>query len=367
MRSDRIAHLFSDPGPFATTYVDASRDQEDGDYIADLQAAAACDLLQDQGAPEEVLSQVRQRLKNHVNQPAPVSRFVVATQQGVLLDELTLTHRPQPTASWDTLPDLGDWVAAEDSTVPFVLALVDHEGGDVRSYRSDPIVPDEDRSVGGETEYEHKIRGGGWSHLRYQHHVDNVWRRNAAEVAAEIERQVNRGVGLVLLGGDPRSCAQVKDLLSDDLRATVVHLDSGSRSSDGGEEALQAAVNDALWREVVAAKLAEIRELRERLGRDDSVAIGVGDIVDAFVRGQVGELLIDPVRARDFEVRPERHPGFALGAVTGLPDVLPADRALLAAAAVTGADIVVTRARTLGDAPSAALLRWNQPSEGTRA
>jgi len=311
-----------------------------------------------QGAPEAVVDQVRERLLPSTHLPAPVSRCVVASANGVLLDELTSRHRPQSTATWAALPDIGDWMADEDSTVPFVLALADHEGGDVRSYRSDAFTPDEDTSVGGETEHEHKFHGGGWAHLRYQHNTENVWRRNAADVVDEIQRQVAEGTQLVLLAGDPRSCQQVRELLGD-VRAEVIQLETGGRNADGGEEALETAIDEALYGAVVSKKLAEVHQLQERLGRDDAVAIGIDDLTDAFVRGQVAELLIDPARAREFELQPARHPGLALGVISGLPAAVPADQALIAAAAVTAADVVITRAGTLGDAPAAGLLRWN--------
>jgi hypothetical protein len=97
------------------------------------------------------------------------------------------------------------------------------------------------------------------------------------------------------------------------------------------------------------------------------VAIGITDVADAFVRGQVDRLLIDPTAAAGFTVEPDKHPGLALGAVSELPSAIPADRALIATAALTGADVVITRSRTLGGSPAAALLRWDQPSVGSHA
>jgi hypothetical protein len=366
VKAERIARLYAEPGPFASAFVEVSKEQQDGDHLAGLSARAAADLLADQGAPETVVELVHERLSQPTHLPAPVSRFVVANESGVLLDELSRHHVPQPSAVWDVLPVLSDWVAAEDSSIPYILALVDHEGGDVRSYRTDPFVPDEDATVGGDTEFEHKIRGGGWAHLRYQHNVENTWRRNAADVVEEIQRQVAEGVPLVLLAGDPQSCQQVRALLGD-IRAELVQLDTGGRNADGGEEALQEAITDALYSTVVAAKLAEVHELRDRLGREYAVAIGVRDVADALVRGQVDRLLIDPARAADFEVQPEHHPGLVLGAMKTVPSALPADRALIAAAALTSADVVVARASTLGGAPVAALLRWDQTAVGSSA
>ena len=364
MKTDQIAPLYADPGPFASAYVEVSRDAEDGDHVAELQARAAADQLREQGAPEEVVAQVLERLSQPPHVPAPVSRFVVATGRGVLLDELTPRHRARPEATWASLPDVAGWLTDADTAVPFVLALVDHEGGDVRRYSAAAVGPDDEATLGGRTEFEHKIRGGSWAHLRYQHHVENVWRQNATDVVAEIDWLVRRhAIPLVVLAGDPRSRQQVLATLPA-IDAEVVELDAGGRNADSGEDALERAVEHALRDEVVQEKLAQVHELRDRMGRDFAVATGVGDVVDAFVRGQVDRLLIDPAAAAGFTVEPERHPGLALGAVTGLPASLPADRVLVAAAALTDAEVVVSRASTLGGAPAAALLRWDQPARG---
>ena len=44
------------------------------------------------------------------------------------------------------------------------------------------------------------------------------------------------------------------------------------------------------------------------------MAIGVRDVADAFVRGQVDRLMLDPQAAAvSFTLRPSDHPGLALG------------------------------------------------------
>jgi hypothetical protein len=109
----------------------------------------------------------------------------------------------------------------------------------------------------------------------------------------------------------------------------------------------------------VAHQLSLVHELKDRMGRGESVALGVRDVADALVRGQVDQLMIDPEAATDFTLRPSDHPGLTLGVDT-LADDLRADQALIAAACMTNADIAVATAATMGGAPAAALLRWNQ-------
>jgi hypothetical protein len=253
-------------------------------------------------------------------------------------------------------------LAHRDATTTFVLAVVDHEGGDVGLYDSDVPDAQEEDSVGGETHHAHKVPTGGWSAMRYQHTVENVRQRNADAVADQIRSHVRAGHRLVLLAGNPESTARVVDALGE-TRATVVQLDSGSRADDGGDEALQQAVREAVMDHTVEGRVQASHELKDRLGRGDAVATGLRDVTEAFVRGQVDTLLLDPVEAAELTLTPEDYPGLVLGPAP-LDEPVRADLALVAAATLTGADVSVSHRSLLAGTPVAALLRWDQPSEG---
>jgi hypothetical protein len=138
-----------------------------------------------------------------------------------------------------------------------------------------------------------------------------------------------------------------------------VVLDRAGRGVDGGDDALAEDIESALRDAVVARQLKLVHELKERMGQGQSMAIGVRDVADAFVLGQVDRLMLDPQAAAEFTLRASDHPGLALG--INAPDQdLRADQALIAAACLTDADIAIATAGTMGGAPVAALLRWNQ-------
>jgi len=366
MRTDRIADLYADPGPFASVHIDVSRDHENAEHQVELQARAACDQLREQGAPDEVVESLHELLIENTHTPAPVSRTVVATgAAGVVFDHLVHEHTEQPTALWGPLPDLGAWLSSEDSNTPFVLAVVNHEGGDVTTYVTDASQPVEETSVGETSEIINKVKGGGWGHMRYQNASENVWADNAEAVVEEIRSHVNKGFRLVLLAGDPKSRSMVRELLGDSGPAELLDIEEGGgRSEDGGEEALQEAIRERLAEQAVSQRLAVSHELKDRLGRDYAVATGVRDVADAFVRGQVETLLLDPSEAAGLELDPSSYPGLALGTGT-IEEPVRADLALVAAAAMTSAEVSIAPSGAIGGVPVAALLRWDQPAEGT--
>ena len=362
MQTRDLLPVFRASGPFATALVDVSRDNETGEHDHDLLVRRALDRLAEEGAPEEVRDAVVDRLSALVHRPSPVARLVVANTDGVLYDELAGVRVDSPVASYDALPDLIAWITHRDSSVEFVLAVVDHVGGDVAVYTSDVPEPEEETSAGGETEHVHKVPVGGWSALRYQHVTENVWAQNAKAVAEEVTRHVSRGQRLVLLAGDPQSKSMVRESLGE-LPATVVELKSGQRTEDGGDEAMQQAIREELLEHAVQRRLRLVHELRERTGRGEAVATGVAHVADALVRGQVDTLLLAPDGVAHERLDPASHPGLVVG--TDVPDgPLRADRALVAAAVLTGAEVSVVPAGALDAHGVAALLRWDQEARG---
>lgn len=361
MHTTELAPLLTKPGPYATVFVDVSQDSESGRHEHELRAREACERLKEQGADERVVDAVARRLAEPVDRPAPAARLVVATPDGIAYDETAAARVDRTLATWDSLPDLGAWVAHRDAAVSFVLALVDHEGGDVTLHDSDVPEPELEIAAGGEVQFVHKVPTGGWAALHYQRTTENVWRRNADAVVEEVQRLVRSGHRLVLLAGDPASVGLVRRGLEQGpaSQATVVELPTGNRNVDGGDEALQEAIRAALLDQVVERRTALVHRLREGLGRGEGAVTGVHDVADAFVQGQVDTLLLDPAALAEESFDPADHPGlqFGAGEVTG---TVRADEGLIAAALLTDADVVPLPSAALGGGPVAALLRWTQ-------
>lgn len=358
METNTLTDVLTHPGPYATVLVEVSQDSEHGQHERETRVRDAVQQLVEQGAPPTVAEAVRERLDEVVRRPAPVARMVVAAADGIVYDDVAVTRVEQPVASWQPLPDLASWVAHRDASLSFVVALVDHEGGEISLWDSD--VPEAELQVeagGQELGYVHKAKTGDWADINFQHSTENVWRHNADAVAEEVTKLVrSHGHPLVLVGGDPQSVAMLrKDL--DGLPSEVIELPTGQRTADGGEAALQQAIREVLAAHVAARRTDLVHRLRDALGRGEGAATGVHDVAEAFVQGRVATLLVDPAEAAALELEPSGYPGLSWGAAS-VAGPVRADEALIAAAIATDAEVSILPSAVLGGAPVAALLRW---------
>jgi hypothetical protein len=359
MHTTELSPLLNTPGPYATVFVDISQDSANGRHEHELHAREACEALQEQGADQAVVDAVAARLAEPVSTAAPAARMLVATKDGIAYDDTAAVRLDRTVATWDALPDLGAWVTHRDAAVSFVLALVDHEGGEVTVHDSDVPEPEATVEAGGEVQFVHKAPAGGWAAQSFQRTTEDVWRRNAEAVVDEIQRLVPQGHRLVLLAGDRDTVGIVRRGLESGAasHATVVELPTGHRGEDGGDEALQEAVRSALMDHVVQRRTAVAHRLRQALGQGHGAATGVRDVADAFVQGQVETLLVDAAALGELSLDPADHPGLSFGA--GDPTgQIRADEALIAAAVLTDADVVPMTSAAIGGTPVAALLRW---------
>lgn len=358
MQTRPLTAVFDTTGPFATVFVDISQDSADGAHRREVRVDDALRELQEQGAPEAVAETVRARLMEPVDVPAPAARLVVAAGEHIVFDDVVAERLDSDLTAWAPLPDLAGWLTIQDSFVPFALVVADREGSDIEIYRSSAPNPSDTTEVHGDTLHIHKVPAGNWSQDHMQSATEQVWRRNAAQTAEQIETLVNNTVELVVLAGDERARGQIKQSLSKRATERLVETEAGGRAAGASRESLLEAVTDVLRGQVVDTRVEHVHTYQDRRGQQSGVATGTDEVIDAFVRGQVDTLLLDPQGAHEVSVRPADHPGLDVG-VEGADD-LRGDQALVAAAVRTGAKVVVVPEASLGGEPVAALLRWDQ-------
>jgi hypothetical protein len=287
----------------------------------------------------------------------------VAAGDRILLDDVQAGHNPHPEiVDIGDLPDLSAWIDAEDQAYPFVLAVVDRTGGEVSAYRAASREPVDEQSVTGATYYITKVPEGDWAQKQFQQTAENRWHENAELVAEAIRSaaRTNRSRA-VLVAGEVRARAEVVRALTslDHGFDRVIEVEAGGRAEGASDDAMWNEIHEHLRRLVAADDADVAARLDEGRGRGEGVATGLEEVLDALVKGQVDQLVVDLDSLADKTVRPRQYDGLPLPAPATDAEELPADRVVVAAAALTGARLTVLPASMAHGGGASALLRWD--------
>ncbi|MFL6122096.1 Vms1/Ankzf1 family peptidyl-tRNA hydrolase [Actinophytocola sp.] len=344
-----LRRILDHPGPFATVHLDASHDTENADHELELRWRTARDELAAKGADEKTLA----ALEEVVREPAVgrAGRVLVAAGGEVLLDQWLTDPPPVPTARFGPLPYLLPLVELDAGRVPYVAAVVNKIGADVRAVDADGVVRTE-HATDGEDYPVHKVRGGGWSALHIQRNVDQTVHRNALQVAEELARLVDDvGARLLAVGGDPQAVAELRSVLSrrcEDIFAEVPGRREADDDFDGWVSDLAAerarAEQEALVERFAGAvadadglAVRGLAEATAALREHNAEAVVLGDVADATVwvgaEPMTVALTEDELRATGVEQATE----------------VRADEALPAFGVLVGAEVVSTRGLPVED------------------
>jgi hypothetical protein len=292
MRLNAYDSAFATTGPVATACLDVSRDGESGARELELRWQALRDDLSQSGAADDVLTRLDEAVLAPTGLAGGWGRVVAATADRVLVDRV-VPGRPRAHAWWDRLPHLMPLLEAESAAVTYLLAQVDRTGADITvSARGEPVISATE-SVEGEEHHVRKVHAGGWSDLRYQHTVENVWESNAGDVAARIDRLATEAaVDLVVVAGDVRATQLLRESVSERTRERLHVLDSGARNAGAADEPVTEQLT--ALREHTAAQRARghVDTYLEQKGRGERAASGLAATVEALRRGQVEVLLV---------------------------------------------------------------------------
>ena len=363
MHLEQLRPVFEQPGPYLTIHVEVGRASENGAEQVESRWTKIRHELERVRTPESLVRDLDERVHENTHLPGEVRRTIVAAGDQVLLDDLQAGHNPHPEViDLDTLPDLAPWLETEDQAFPFVLAIVDRIGGEVSAYRTAGRPPVDEKTVTGETFYITKVPEGDWAQKQFQQTAENRWHENAELVAEAIRSAVaSCRARAVLVAGEVRARTEVTNALESLDRGfdSVIQIESGGRAEGASDEALWNEVHTRL-RELVAAEDAAVAaRLDQGRGRGEGVATGVDAVLEALVKGQVDQLVVDLETLAEKTVAPDQHQGLPVPASALDATELPADRVLVAAAALTGADLTVLPAAMTRGGGASALLRWD--------
>jgi hypothetical protein len=343
MRLQQVRNVLDHSGPFVSLHLDASRDTEDARQQQASRWTSTRHELEHQGVEAAVVEQLGELLAEPTHLPGQVRRTIVASSDGILLDDARTGTTSWPEAvTVGPLPDLAGWLSMVDGQFPFALVRVDRAGADIEMYVAPSSPVAERASVQGDTFDLTKVPEGDWAQDKYQRRAENTWAANARLVADQLKSlDARHRPRLVVLCGDVRACAELTSVLGPVQGAEVVTVTSGGRAAGTSDEALW----DDVRRLLDEQRARDTDDLLQQLARGTAVAEGVitgtDRVADALVKGEVERLVLDLEDAHNATVAAADHPGLALPEPALSAGPLPADQVLVAAAALTDAEVSV--------------------------
>ena len=294
MRLTQLQPVVRARGGFASVCLDVSRAAEDADQRLRLRWKALIRQLRADGAPDRLIDRVAQRALEPTGHGGALLRFVVATDDDVLLD--TLLPRVDERADYGhfgplphLMPLLREWAAMS----PYVLVKVDHTGADIASVDATGLDTEVWQSEGGH-DVIHKVPGGGWSHRRYQSRVEDSWERNVEQVVKNLDTIVASHVGgPVFLVGEPYARSVVQATATGRLAERLIDLGHGSRAPGSSDKNVEHLIGDHLAAARRAAKERRLARLAEQSERPDgAAATSLDDVLSALREAAVETLIL---------------------------------------------------------------------------
>jgi hypothetical protein len=369
--------VFAAPAPYATVCADVTHTSENADTELELRVRGIAEQLTRQGAPDDVVAAVRARLlEGKEGGEAGTLRgraVVVASDGSVVLDSALVDAPLREVADWSPQPNLMPVLRQIPGRVPHIVVVTDRVGADI-TYMGVRGEVEEEETVDGDSFQIRKVQVGGWAHHRYQHNAENKWVHNADGVASSIASMARRlSPRFVLVAGDVRARQILTDRASDLWSDLIVSMDEGGRGAGADREPVDRRMNE-LVAEHEARECAGVLEQVQAAASHGLSVTGLRPVVETLRKNQVETLVLADQQAEDatllvgdspLVLGVDQHDMDALGTHG---EVVPAERALLAAAVATSAGVVVVPRSAMPDeVPVAAILRYTDASTPSSA
>ncbi|WP_407342274.1 Vms1/Ankzf1 family peptidyl-tRNA hydrolase [Pengzhenrongella phosphoraccumulans] len=294
MKLQWLKPLLGRSGPFTTVYLDATRADSAGESEAVDRWRGLRRELEHAGAPVGVLASLEEAVERPTWVSGPHGRVLIADVDGVCVDRVLADPPARSVAVYEAVPALLPAVRAADQTVDYLVIEVDRQGADLLwpgpSGQVGEVLHD---VIDGGHDVVHKMREGGMSHRRMQTRAEDSWERNADAVAAELDRVVAaRDPELVLITGDVRAVALVRDGVGQRAAELLVEVPGGSRAQGVKADVFAQRVRQALELFRTRRRELVLSRFRQEKGRDEGAVTELGDVIEVLRRGQVRDLVL---------------------------------------------------------------------------
>lgn len=300
MKLDPFSSAFDLTAPVASVVLDTSRDTEDAALALEVRWKDIDRELDRLGCPTQVRDALAAALGDAVDAARPLGgrhgHVLFAGSDGQA--RWFLLPKPPATSDvrWGAVPHVGPLAAQWADETPYVVVRTDRTGADIGA--GGPGLAEQEHIVEhAQDPHIQKVHVGGWAHLQYQRHSENIWEDTAADVADEVARVASSiGARVIVTAGDVHARRLLRDHLPAKQQEFVADVDAGGRAAGAESDALEETVTRL--RAQVAANDARAAVDRARAAGNETVA-GLADVTDALRSARADALLVWPEAVGD--------------------------------------------------------------------
>ncbi|MGV0746316.1 Rv2629 family ribosome hibernation factor [Mycolicibacterium sp. XJ870] len=345
MHSERFRPLLSSPGPYASVYFDVSHDTEDATAQIDLKWRALREELERQGAGPELIRPLEEAVTEMRPAIGRGARAMVATSDGVLLDEQLTRQAGTTVVRVSELPYLLPVVEHGVEHPSYLVVEVDHSGADIELRLGGVATT---HTVEGGSYPVHKASGADTAgYGDPQPRAEESRSKNIRVAADRVTELVDDAAPeVVFVVGEVRSRNDLVAALPPRVTERLVQLQVGARRSGFDRHDLQNTIDKHLEQRRADATNRVAQRFSAEIGRKSGFATqGLPGVcaalrdgaVETLILGDVGDATV--VTADDVAtVAPNAEVLSELGAAP--THTLRADEALPAVAISVGADLI---------------------------
>ncbi|MER6524055.1 hypothetical protein [Streptomyces sp. NPDC001508] len=366
MRLSFLEPLYQQPGPFASVYLDTSRDAavDDPDAAIELRRRHLRDALTAEGADRDSITAVADTVGGDTDVPGTHGQAVFTAHGHLALADELPAPPARDTAHFGTLPDTMPLIVQHAPGIPYLAVYVHYTG----RHATDAVGTVRIDAEAGTWPLTRVTPG----HRLHEQIPVTDWLNAAAEVGRELEGHARRiDVETVVVAGDVWARGILVRRLPVSLRGQTVTV-AGVDASQPGRALLEGQLDDLFRGRMAARDRALLGAFLAARAHGGTAAEGLAAAVSALQRGRVRALFLNnhPESPLRLWIGPE--PGqLALTEdelrAYGIREVSEerADAALARALVGTGAELVVVPERELRLREGVGvLLRYGEPASG---
>lgn len=287
-----LASLFDEPGPFVSVYLHTPSAVENAAQRSELTWKNVRRELAGAGATEQTLAAIDPLIADARLQGDTLA--VIANADGVLFEDHHVLESPTREL-WRiaNLPSVGPLIEWRQMGAPHLIVLTDRTGADIIAV--DRFIEEANEAVQDQNPSDpdlHKSKPGGWSQRRYQQRAEDLWDRNARQVADRVVELFDEiGARLIVAAGDVRAMEMLREHLPGRVLEFLEEVE-GSRAVDGGKDDVAVEAARMVATAVAEDTVALLQKFKEEKGQGDRAAEGMARVLEALAAAQVDTLLL---------------------------------------------------------------------------